>query len=429
MVETLGAGYERVKPASTEASLEQARTISLASVLHQAGETTRAYEAGMDRELTPEENTRVWFSRISNMGDGMYPHSEDSATNKSINLRGKENDLYIALTPDGKGVYSTDATADIDNTHKRVRIDAVVVRKGNLVSVRTEDGSNITVPMSVLQESFLLTHADSLVTDTMSPAQKEILGAYVKTKKGILPYTPSNFEPRAMKEAAGETPAIKAESARKYAKKMMDEAATATDITGMEDRIKELQTLHDRLAGQEICTAEDMRELIRITTSEQFTRMSVTQIETDWNASDLEIKRLKMQIETTTDPTQRAQLEVLLQKQQTRQNELSMLKDLHVTMGDQKSMDAITGFFEQAQNGGLDSATLGRINTALENGNMDDIAKEALAQLEKNTTMTATQKEEVTKRVNELKEKALLVGGGLLLMLLLMMVQSATQNK
>lgn len=416
---------------------EQVRAAALGAAGQAAGEDYRNYQerkgklAAEDPTRANYEKTRNWLGFIETQQEGTIIDSHH------IPLRGDQmgvkGDMYVVVE-NGRVVRATTADADPGNNGARARLEKVIAKKGNTLTVlySKQNGSGWDAPVLIemtmqdMQDAFVVTHTNAFLDDpNIGEAGRKAIEAHANAAKGRAPLSPDLL---AVAEAAErETPGLKGKSIKSFARHVQEAAERVGNANpALQAKLEKLQQLQERMSDDGNASVEDMTELLGIITSTEFTgpdSPAVQELETQYNTLAVELTRIESLLANTGAESERAQLLAEKAKIQKQMKDVILQKSMYKQLSSADYQQGVEGFLIQAVNGALDKETLGRINTALEKGDMNAIAAEALKKVDE-TNLSDEKKEQMKARIEQLKKTGLMVGGGLLLALLLMMFQS-----
>ncbi len=416
---------------------EQVRDAALGATGQAAGEDYRKYQerkgklAAEDPTRANYEKTRNWLGFIESQQNGTIKDGSH------IPLRGEQmgikGDMYIVIE-NGKVTSSTTLEGSIGNNSVRGRLEKVVAKQGNKVTVlySKQNGSGWDAPvltemdMQEVQDAFVVNHTHAFLDDqNIGEAGRKAIEAYANAAKGNAPLSP---DLRAVAEAAErETPGLKGKSIKSLARHMQEAAERVGNTSpALQTKLEQLQQIQERMSDAGNASVEDVTELLGIITSPEFTGTespAVQELEGQYNSLAVELGRIDSLLANTGAESERAPLLAEKAKIQKQMKDVILQKSMYKQLSSAEYQQGVEGFLIQAVNGGIDKETLGRINNALEKGDMSAIAAEALKKVDE-TNLSDEKKEQMKARIEELKKTGLMVGGGLLLALLLMMFQS-----
>jgi hypothetical protein len=419
MTETVAQPYERLKPPSPDAALEQARSLALASSVQMANAEFAEHRAAKGKgDYTDEQKTRQWLGFITNLQEG----------NHDVTLV-QDKKLMIALSTTSNQLRAVAENQDLGEGFKNIALNRLIAKKGAEVTVELADRRVITIPMSVLQEAHMITHKDAHLA-ALQGNKQAVTEAYLNSATGAK--TGSKVEdltPDAIKEVAGDTHNIRAESMGKYMDHMIAQATSEGTIPAdLQRRIDQLKELQDKMKTQVIATADDVSDMLEIMTSREFTGIEIDELNNQINETRQTLNGIQQQM---VDLSPSSETWKQLNKEKMRLH--YQLKDLTIQKGlrqrstTETSRSAIGDFFERAQNGEYSQDVMNKINGALESGKFDDLMSTALEQM-KTAGKSPEEIEAAKQRMDELREKGMKIAGGAMLILLMLILQSATSG-
>lgn len=427
-----GVSFEQSPQPSPDTAVEQSRIIALTSVIQQAGEDHSAF-LNMDPAESKHFNedptkgpdrTRIHLALLSQLPDKQPLKNPFNLIGRD--KEGKENgkNMHIAVADNSGTVVAIGEKTDVSNNMKKHTLSAITQREGNVVTVTTTKGEILRLPLSVVQEAHLITHADAHLKGNIDESQRKIIEAYVATASGDTSKPGADKLSSAdLKEAGEKTPAIQAEAVTAYIDQIVSKSESEQSTPELDAKVAQLEELKEKLSKQQLCLAEDVTNVIKIMASEEFTSISIQEITSEIDKIKLELQDNEQQLKDSPEKDDyRKVLLKIRSKKKKELKELTLKKQLYSELDENKNVTAIQTFFEDVQNGKVDKVTINGVNEALKSGDMEKIYEQIVGQLDKGGLSDEEKAERIAK-INEYKKKGLMIGAGLLLAFILMMMK------